>query len=352
MSKSSTRRGKVIDLRKWHGGLRASAQTRAVPAPRPKMPLRARRMRVRALLALVFAAAAAASVWGVSALSYSPKLAINSIAVLGVKEVPVPLVRAYVETKLYDGANPLLSRGSIFLYPRTKIEKGIPGYFPRISTADVSRAGLLAQALTVTIEERYPFALWCSGAALPSASLDDCYLMDGGGFVFAPATTSPANSYLIFGGGLSASTSPIGRKFLPAHLSGVLELDKLLRQAGFAKAEIREASQAMGLPTWDKPAAACLASRFPYGATITAAKLSQVDQAEDVLRKAGFRMVRVRHHGDLARIETGIEEMGQFLDADIRRQVSEGLKAVGYTFVALDLQGYRTGAMNETLKHS
>ncbi len=125
-----------------------------------------------------------------------------------------------------------------------------------------------------------------------------------------------------------------------------------LRQAGFAKAEIREASQAMGLPTWDKPAAACLASRFPYGATITAAKLSQVDQAEDVLRKAGFRMVRVRHHGDLARIETGIEEMGQFLDADIRRQVSEGLKAVGYTFVALDLQGYRTGAMNETLKHS
>ena len=234
MSKSSTRRGKVIDLRKWHGGLRASAQTRAVPAPRPKMPLRARRMRVRALLALVFAAAAAASVWGVSALSYSPKLAINSIAVLGVKEVPVPLVRAYVETKLYDGANPLLSRGSIFLYPRTKIEKGISEYFPRISTADVSRAGLLAQALTVTIEERYPFALWCSGAALPSASLDDCYLMDGGGFVFAPATTSPANSYLIFGGGLSASTSPIGRKFLPAHLSGVLELDKLLRQAGFA----------------------------------------------------------------------------------------------------------------------
>ncbi|MBM4143157.1 MAG: ATP-dependent sacrificial sulfur transferase LarE [Lentisphaerae bacterium] len=122
-----------------------------------------------------------------------------------------------------------------------------------------------------------------------------------------------------------------------------------LLEAGLGKDEIRALSRDMGLPTADKPAQACLASRFPYGSRITAAKLAQVDAVERVLRESGFRQVRVRHHGETARIEVGAAEIARLLDAPLRAKVVCAGKAAGFAYVTLDLQGYRTGSLNETL---
>ena len=104
----------------------------------------------------------------------------------------------------------------------------------------------------------------------------------------------------------------------------------------------------MGLPTWDKPAYSCLSSRFPYGTEITHEKLHQVEAAEEGLRKLGMRIVRVRHHETVARVELGETEFAQAV-GPLREDVVRIVKAAGYAYVALDLQGYRTGAMNETL---
>jgi uncharacterized protein len=124
-----------------------------------------------------------------------------------------------------------------------------------------------------------------------------------------------------------------------------------LLEAGLTKPEIRHLSRALGLPTWDKPAMACLSSRFPYGTRITAALLAQVDAAEDFLiREMGFRQVRVRHHGEIARLEVDPAEMPRLLDADARQQVSDRLKAIGYKFVAVELAGYRSGSLNAGLR--
>lgn len=236
MSKFRQRRGRIIDLRKGSGNRRAGEREALVlplAALRPKTSLRARRRKLRALRVLVLCAAFAGLAWGVSALSYSPKFAIQGIAVVGAKEVPASLVRAYVETKLYDGTNPLLSRGNIFLYPRAEIEKSVTGYFPRIRTAEIARGALLAQAITVTVAERTPFALWCSGALSSDSGTNDCYVMDDSGFVFAPAV-SPFSGSMVFGGGLSLSSSPIGETYLPTHLANVLLLLERFRQAAFA----------------------------------------------------------------------------------------------------------------------
>ena len=122
-----------------------------------------------------------------------------------------------------------------------------------------------------------------------------------------------------------------------------------LREAGLMKAEIRELSRALGLPTWDKPALACLSSRFPYGISISPEKLKQVETAEKFLKQKGFRQVRVRHHDHTARIEIGRAEFGRFLDETLIAQVVAKLKQLGYKYVTLDLEGYRTGSMNEVL---
>ncbi len=121
-----------------------------------------------------------------------------------------------------------------------------------------------------------------------------------------------------------------------------------LDEAGLTKNDIRALSREMGLPTWDKPAFACLSSRFPYGTPITREKVSQVGRAEDALWGLGLRVLRVRHHGDVARIELGPDEFDRVVNG-LRDEVVRAVKAAGYTYVALDLQGYRTGAMNEVL---
>ena len=123
-----------------------------------------------------------------------------------------------------------------------------------------------------------------------------------------------------------------------------------LQEAGFAKADVREVSKSLGLPTWEKPSFACLASRFPYGEEITPPALEKVDQAEAFLLSLGFKQVRVRHYQNLARIEIYPDEIDRLLEAPLRNKVVDRLKEIGYQYVTLDLQGFRSGSMNEVLK--
>jgi pyridinium-3,5-biscarboxylic acid mononucleotide sulfurtransferase len=125
-----------------------------------------------------------------------------------------------------------------------------------------------------------------------------------------------------------------------------------LEECGLTKVEIRELSRRAGLPTWDEPASACLSSRVPYGQVVTIEKLSMVDKAEIALKQMGFRQVRVRHHGDVARIEIAEEELSRALDPEMAARMSAALKALGFKYVALDLEGYRTGSLNEALRKS
>ncbi len=120
-----------------------------------------------------------------------------------------------------------------------------------------------------------------------------------------------------------------------------------LAQAGLTKDEIRAWSHAMGLPTWDKPQMACLASRIPYGTSVTRERLFQIAGAESELRRLGFRQFRVRYHQEVARLELAAEEYDRFLDKDVRGRVNEALKALGFKFVALDLEPFRSGRMND-----
>jgi len=122
-----------------------------------------------------------------------------------------------------------------------------------------------------------------------------------------------------------------------------------LKDAGMGKDDIRILSKEMNLPTWDKPAFACLSSRFPYGQKITREKLDVIDKMEQFLMDLGFRQVRVRHHGDIARIEVSAEERGKFFDTDLMDRIHENFRQFGFAYVALDLKGYRTGSMNEVI---
>jgi len=115
-------------------------------------------------------------------------------------------------------------------------------------------------------------------------------------------------------------------------------------EAGLAKAEVRAAARALGLPNWDKPAKACLASRLPYGTPVTAPVLAQVDQAEEVLARLGIRQARVRHHDSVARLEVGVDDFAMVLAH--RDEIVAALKQTGYKYVALDLAGYRSGSLN------
>ena len=122
-----------------------------------------------------------------------------------------------------------------------------------------------------------------------------------------------------------------------------------LRDAGLTKKDIRELSEYFGLPTWNKPSFACLASRVPYGETITSDKLSMVEKAEDYLLLLGFTQFRVRVHGEVARIELMPQEFHKIMEDNVRQNVYDELIKVGFKYVSLDLKGYRTGSLNEVL---
>jgi uncharacterized protein len=119
-----------------------------------------------------------------------------------------------------------------------------------------------------------------------------------------------------------------------------------LVEAGMTKPDVRAASAVLGLPTWDKPASACLSSRIEFGQRITVEELTKVGRAESLLHELGFRQCRVRVHGDLARVEVESADLGRLADPATRERIVEGLKAIGYRFVTLDLEGFRSGSMN------
>lgn len=128
-----------------------------------------------------------------------------------------------------------------------------------------------------------------------------------------------------------------------------LKVRSPLIEAGLTKAEIRILAQAAGLPIWDRPASACLSSRIPYGMPVTIEKLSNIERGEAVLRRLGFSQMRVRHHGDIARIEIAPNELPLALNVDMAQKMLEAFKRIGFKYVALDLEGYRQGALNEVL---
>jgi uncharacterized protein len=123
-----------------------------------------------------------------------------------------------------------------------------------------------------------------------------------------------------------------------------------LKEAGMTKEDIRIISRQMDLPTWDRPASPCLASRIPYGSEITLDKLTRIDKAESFLKSLGISELRVRDHDNIARIEVPRESMALFLENSTATEISGKLKSLGYKYITLDIQGYRTGSMNEVLR--
>lgn len=152
---------------------------------------------------------------------------------------------------------------------------------------------------------------------------------------------------------MDASNVDDNSDYRPGRIAaGELNVRSPLIEAGITKDDIRLLSRELNLPTWDKPAMACLASRFPYGETITPEKLGRCAAAERALHDAGFRLVRVRSHGDIARIEIDPDKISELIKPEVRTKIVAELKKAGFAYVALDLQGYRAGSMNETLAES
>lgn len=134
--------------------------------------------------------------------------------------------------------------------------------------------------------------------------------------------------------------------------AGEQDVRSPLIEAGMTKADVRELSKAAGLPTWDQPASPCLSSRIAYGLPVTVSRLSQVDRGEKILRDLGFKEFRVRHHDNLVRLEIGRAEMPRALDVKMVEQLECRFRELGFKYVTLDLQGFRSGAMNEVLLNS
>ncbi|OWZ84586.1 ATP-dependent sacrificial sulfur transferase LarE [Natranaerobius trueperi] len=126
-----------------------------------------------------------------------------------------------------------------------------------------------------------------------------------------------------------------------------LQVTSPLKEAGFTKQDVRDLSKELGLITWKKPAKACLSSRFPYGEELSADKIKQVERGEDVLDELGFSQYRLRYHGEVARLELSLDELQLAIDS--REKIITELKELGFKYITLDLDGYRTGSMNETL---
>jgi uncharacterized protein len=129
--------------------------------------------------------------------------------------------------------------------------------------------------------------------------------------------------------------------------AGEMSVRHPLVEANLTKAEVRELSRVLGLPTWDRPASPCLSSRFPYGTHITLDGLRRVEQGEHLLHSLGFEVARVRYHGDVARLEVESNEIARLLDSSVRDVVDRELKRLGFRFVTVDLKGFRSGSLNE-----
>ena len=215
---------------------------RAPEPPRRPMPLRARRRRTRALIAAGILVLCGAVVYAVSWISYLPQFNISGISVVGASGMKVEPIERLVEVVLDDGAYRILSRRNIFLYPQAELEQAVTS-LPPVKSVRVTRPSLFATDVVVMIEEREAFARWCLPAQAGTGMQGgDCYLMDAGGFIYAPmgwAGAATSSTQYIFAGGLppreenATSTYPIGQSFVRAHLPGLLSLLTYLGQAGF-----------------------------------------------------------------------------------------------------------------------
>ncbi len=200
-------------------------------------PLRVKRRRTRLVMFVVCAVLTGIIGFELSYVSYLPKYTVNAATVEGTHTLSPELVERYVETQLHTGEHPFFAPNNIFSYGPRELENGIVDFFPRIRSAHVSRASLLANAITVKVEERQEFALWCLdpgrwGEIAPAG----CYSMDDTGFIFATAASSSKN---IFSGGIAVAISttspqenPIGRSFAPGRLPGILAIFDRLGQIG------------------------------------------------------------------------------------------------------------------------
>ena len=178
-------------------------------------------------------------------------------------------------------------------------------------------------------------------------SANRCYYCKGELFKIAIAKASSMGQRCVADG----SNADDLNDYRPGKTAAIeLGVRSPLQDVGLTKREIRLLSKDMGLPTWDKPSLACLSSRFPYGTEITGPRLEIVGKGEALLRGLGFKQFRVRYHGDTARIEADAADFHRFLDADLREGIIAGFKEIGFVYVTLDLQGYRTGSMNEALR--
>lgn len=149
---------------------------------------------------------------------------------------------------------------------------------------------------------------------------------------------------------VEGSNTDDGKDYRPGLIAiAELNVKSPLRHSNLNKEEIRVLSKELNLSTWEKQSFACLSSRFPYGENITEEKLSQIDRAEQILLDSGFKQVRVRHHGNLARIEIGEDQYPKLLDKELRNFINKNFKSLGFIYVSIDIEGYRTGSMNETL---
>lgn len=198
----------------------------------------------------------------------------------------------------------------------------------------------VATARTLGLNHRVERAPWLAIPGVAANPLDRCYRCKRHLFGLLQGLAEAEGAVVLEGSNADDVTD-----YRPG-MRAVQELDvqSPLLQLGFVKSEIRELSRLLGLPSADRPSMACLASRFPFGATITEDTLQQVDRAERALRELGLPVVRVRHHGDTARVEVAPQDLpAAFAN---RESVASRLRALGYSHVALDLEGYRTGSMN------
>jgi uncharacterized protein len=176
---------------------------------------------------------------------------------------------------------------------------------------------------------------------------DRCYYCKKGRFS-ALAAWASVNGYRWVLEGANADDSGDYRPGLRA-LGELAVVRSPLLEVGFTKAEIRELSRQWGLPTWNKPSAACLSSRVAYGQPVTAAKLGQIEQAEAVVKRYCQGQIRVRHHGDIARIEVDPGEIARLAGPEAAGEIAAALRALGFAYITVDLAGYRTGSMNQVL---
>lgn len=218
---------RVIDLRK---GKAPPTRMKSLPFPqqdnRPRRPspLKARRRRVRLAAIGMVLILALALAYAVHLASYMGPLSISSVSVVGVKKIEPTIVESYVDSQLDDGSFHYMSRRNIFFYPKQVLEEGIVASFPRVRSAQLSRAALFSTELRVTVEEREPYALWCASEA-------DCYAVDDSGFVFTTAATTThgefATSY-VFSGDIEGEV--IGKRFVPGQFPSLVAVLRVLQQ--------------------------------------------------------------------------------------------------------------------------